>query len=957
MHRRRIALVRLLGAVGAAGMLVAASSVSAASVSAASVPAAGVAGAGVPGSGVPGTGVPAAGSQLGSGEFLLSMPGDGSGGYGVAITSPAAADQGAAFAQPRPCQIMVKNGANQSDASAAYSSVSTGAGELTGTCTVRTANGSALRFTDTYRAEDATGSFRLRRTVTVEDAVPLDEGFGSRFVLGPQRARTMDDYRFFSPAVWYDHNAYAGPGAIASDYRDEYFYYRESRAALPFTMMQDAQTGVTLTLAHASSTGLVESSGIDENTEQWQVSPSFRYASIGAQRVPQPMLAVVYPGTEGNKVYGAAAGTAWRRRSNPVQVGFQQSYDMVITAARRSDFPTAVRDTWRYFFELFNPPVLPASPADVYQAGVGLLMSYAREGSGRGVPFRTALPGGTPVASDWNYLMGYVGQQIPVGYELLRYGIEHGDAEATGAGTGILNFWARASMTPTGLPATWYDEAANGGFRNDPRYWSTPLPIYLRHVSDGMETMVEAARFMREHGLAQPAWENLSASFGNWLLRSQNPDGSFYRAYGYDGSPVVTTTFNSTNPIRFLVELYLLTGDARYLDSARRAGDYALSTVAQPFHYVGGTADGDAVRIDKEAGALALRAFLSLYDATRDPKWLSATRTAADYTETWMYAWNFAVRPASDALWQQRSAALGTTGLGFIATGLSAVDTYLSDTTLDYYRLYLFTGDQHYLRVARLLANNTKQATDLTGSMGYGRSGLVEEATGVADFVHGFTDGQQTSYWLPWLTVGQVGPFADLRDMFGSMSIDEIEARPLAERQQINDEYPVRGPRYGGGTTDVANAGFELPGAGTTGGIVPGWRTWTPDGGRSSDAAFTETTGANHSGQWHLTLFKKAPFALSAYQDLPVGNGTYRVTAWVECTGGFRGAQLELHNFATPDTFLKAPLPTGTTSYRQVSLTVTVTTGLLTIGFWADDPSGTGKHWVRVDDVQVTRLS
>ena len=888
---------------------------------------------------------------LDSGSYALTAPAESSGGYGIAVSAGSAV----LFEQAQPCQLLLKNGASEVDIAAGYSSVSVDGAALTGSCTVRTANGSAFRFADRYEPQDATGAFRLGRTVTVEVASPADEGFGTRFALGPQRAGTMDDYRFFSPAVWYDHNAYAAQNAIASDYRDSYFYYRETRAALPFTMMQDPASGATLSLAHADAES-ASSGSSDENGTDWQVSDALRYASIGAQRLPRPMLAVVYPGTEGNRVYGAPAGTAWRRRSNPVRVGFQQGYQLVIRAGQSGDFAPAVRDTWRYFFDLFDPAVNAAPEADVYGAGIDLLKSYLKQGSGRGLPFRTALPDGVPAPSDWNYLMGYVGEQIPAAYELLRYGIEHADPEATSLGGNVLTFWAERSLTPTGLPATWYDEAANGGFRNDPRYWQNPLPIYLRHLSDGMEKLVEAARFMREHGQPKPMWENLCTVYGNWLLRNQNGDGSFYRAYGYDGSAAVTSTFNTTNPIRFLTGLYFFTGDSRYLDSARLAGDYSLAHVSQPYHYAGGTADGEAVAIDREAGVQALHAYLSLYDATRDQKWLAGAGAAADYTETWMYAWNFQVKPLTAAPWQQRAAALGTTGLGFVGTGLSAVDTFLSYGTLDYYRLYLLTGDQHYLRVARLLAGNTKQSTELNGNLGYAKPGLAEEATGVADFVHGYTNpAEQKSYWLPWVTVAEVEPYADLRDMFGSMSLDEIEQRPLAERQRINNTYPARGPRYGGGVTDVANGGFEMPGAYTTGGIVPGWRTWTSDGGGSADAAFTESAGASHSGRWHLALWKKTPFALSAYQDLPLTNGTYRVTAWVESTGGFRASQLELHNFDTPDRFLRAPLPVATTAYRQVSLTVTVTTGLLTIGFWADDPTGT--HWDRVDDVQVTRVA
>jgi hypothetical protein len=210
-------------------------------------------------------------------------------------------------------------------------------------------------------------------------------------------------------------------------------------------------------------------------------------------------------------------------------------------------------------------------------------------------------------------------------------------------------------------------------------------------------------------------WENFGASYGNWLIRNQNADGSFYRAYGYGGEAVQATTFNTTNPIRFLVELYL------------------------------------------------------------------------------------------------------------------------------------FTGDQQFLRVSRLLANNTAQATELSGNMGYSRRGLSEEATSVANFEHDFTDGEhRTSYWLPWLTVGQVEPLADLRDMFGSMSIDGIETQPLSQRQQTNDSYPRRrrpgDPRY-----RALMLPFSL--------ARDGYRLATAGGSRRSDPDAGSVRMRPRSVQWGACLY------------------------------------------------------------------------------------------------------
>jgi hypothetical protein len=43
--------------------------------------------------------------------------------------------------------------------------------------------------------------------------------------------------------------------------------------------------------------------------------------------------------------------------------------------------------------------------------------------------------------------------------------------------------------------------------------------------------------------------------------------------------------------------------------------------------------------LDKEAGALALRAFISLHEATGDEQWVAPARQAATFVETWTYAW------------------------------------------------------------------------------------------------------------------------------------------------------------------------------------------------------------------------------------------------------------------------------------------------------------------------------
>ncbi len=86
---------------------------------------------------------------------------------------------------------------------------------------------------------------------------------------------------------------------------------------------------------------------------------------------------------------------------------------------------------------------------------------------------------------------------------------------------------------------------------------------------------------------------------------------------------------------------------ARYRDAALRAADYVWQAQGTKGVFTGATLDNPNV-IDKEAGMLSLEAFLSAYDLTQDPKWISRAAAAADFTESWMYIWD--VPMAVDAI-------------------------------------------------------------------------------------------------------------------------------------------------------------------------------------------------------------------------------------------------------------------------------------------------------------------
>jgi len=368
--------------------------------------------------------------------------------------------------------------------------------------------------------------------------------------------------------------------------------------------------------------------------------------------------------------------------------------------------------------------------------------------------------------------MGFVGQQIAAAHHLINFGVATGRRPLALKGEAIIDWWVKNSPTKSGLPRTWFDV--------NPNRWRN-YDTFLRIASDGMVGLMRAWSIMEGNGHHKPEWLAYCEDFGDWLVKNQNPDGSFYRQYDFDGRPVQLTKFNTTHPVMFLVDLYASTQNPKYLDAAIRAGNFSVENIHPTFRYVGGTPDNPDV-IDKEAGLIAIDAFLALYDVTNDKKWLDCAVQAATYSETWMYCWNIPM-PAGDSssfFPKGRS----TVGMSIIATGHSGADTFMSYYSFQYYRLYLYTDDAHFLDISKMLLYGTKQLSDYDGSLHYAHSGLQTEAMTVA-----IPRGHGIKLWLPWLTVATIDPLVQLKSAFGTMRIEDIEQLPISKRREMNKEF------------------------------------------------------------------------------------------------------------------------------------------------------------------------
>ena len=254
---------------------------------------------------------------------------------------------------------------------------------------------------------------------------------------------------------------------------------------------------------------------------------------------------------------------------------------------------------------------------------------------------RTAIPFVLNTITDerqWNYTMvaiGFVGKNIECADQLLR----EGDRDSTERGqkmrqTGLAIIASLIkALEKVPLIGTGYDLATGGPWTGDHQEWVAP---WLRNATEGMRVLMHAYRRERSLGREHPEWINWVKSYADWLIQQQRPDGSFPRRWKPGSSEVEESSGTSSYcPVPLLVIMSEETGDPKYQEAAIRAAEYVWTNWGYKGLFIGGTIDNPNIT-DKEAGMLSLEAFLSLYESTKEPKWLQRC-VAADFNESWIW--------------------------------------------------------------------------------------------------------------------------------------------------------------------------------------------------------------------------------------------------------------------------------------------------------------------------------
>ena len=673
------------------------------------------------------------------------------------------------------------------------------AGGITGKAVLETTAGSKFAVYDEYYVYG--DLFNVRRTVVCEVANET-AGYTTNYSLEAKAsAAGYTACEYFIPANIYctsDKFLTAGTSALG-------YAVSDAKAPTPMAMMRVKETGDVLSICRKSpyvNTGDKDSGGYSKSKEA-------KYASIGIYKGSNVGVKLDYPCQE-EGVNTLAHKYAEVSTENDLR------FDATIYVTNSDGYTEAMTDAYQKHLSLQEIPEAEVDLEAAYKYNIEDLnaMAYSRNDVTL-LPFARYVETGTGFS--YYSECGYIGMQISLGYEMWRYGLQTGNAESKKLGLSILNMWANTATYPGTDSGVFRCYRTEGGYGN-----TAPT---LRIMTDGMEGMLNAVRLaesvekslnisawksMVEKSLNISAWKSMVEKYADFLVRAQNSDGSWYRAYDYDGKKCVAgnrfnipinadtiadSKLNTQIPIRFLVRMYEYTGNTKYLETAKKAGEYVVNEIIPQGQFSGGTLDTQGV-VDRESGIFCEYAMNALYSATNEAKWLNAAIQAAVYSFSWTYTFDFIVYNTQNYKAGIATSKGYTAGMSVISTAGYGADSFMSYLYYDFFKLYVWTGDEVFLKMADLSQNHTKRIMDLNGEFDYKYRSYMIEATNISLFR--FITAEETGVWLPWITCSNVEPMTNMKQTFGVFDIAEaLKGNTMEELTAIIEEYGAGGKAYG----------------------------------------------------------------------------------------------------------------------------------------------------------------
>jgi len=251
---------------------------------------------------------------------------------------------------------------------------------------------------------------------------------------------------------------------------------------------------------------------------------------------------------------------------------------------------------------------------------------------------------------------------VPSGYGMLLLADTRKDEKLYKASVNTIDFIANNGLSPSGFSYNWY---RNGkwdykGIAHHPQY-TKGIPARL--VTEAVFYILEAYKHELDKGIAHDNWldyakSNLDAAVAVW---QKNND------FGYEYSEQEVDIVRGDTPsailwIGALALGYDIIGDKEYLKTATQAAEYYYEKFISKALIYAGEWDQDFAP-DASSSAHAMAAYYTLYNITKNEKYLNYAKKAADIYSTYVVGYNMMFDDSS------KVKELGWTSLGLSTSG------------------------------------------------------------------------------------------------------------------------------------------------------------------------------------------------------------------------------------------------------------------------------------------------